>query len=140
MVLFKDYVIYLLLIGLCLFAVLSFAQGIATNYGLSTDVMQSDKIDTTAIYNQINETNEDASGWTQNFLSDNTFIALGGLLMFSVWGIIKLLYNTVILMFSLLLGGITNVLGLPPVVSGLLVTILVIGLIFAGWRVLKVGE
>lgn len=137
---FQDYQVNFLLTGLFLFAIISFAVGISGNYGHSEDFVKDEKIDFTDIQTQVESTNEQAESWEKSFRSDNLFVALGSIVLFSVWGIIKLMWVTTIGMYNVIIQGATNVLGIPAMVTATITTILIVGLIFSAWRFIKAGE
>lgn len=137
---FKGYLTTFLLASLFLISLYSFAIGIRDNYGSSTEIVDTEQLQIQNFTQKLNETSSDASKWQEAFTSDNIFIALGGLVLFSIWGIFKLMWTAVNNFATLLLSGATSVLGIDPMVTGTVVALLIIGMIFAVWRVLKIGE
>ncbi len=137
---FSEYPINFLLAGLFLIAMISFGVGLASNYGESGTLMKSDKIDFTRLEQAVNKTSADATHWGESFKSDNLFVSAGGIILFSIWGIGKLIWGSVTTMFSVFSDGATAVLGIPPIATGVVLAILIISLIFALWRVIKAGE
>lgn len=137
---FKYYVISFLLVGLFITALASFGFGLGNEYGVSQADMGGDSgFDYDRLSAHVNETSEDAEGWAESFTSDNLFVSVGALVLFSIWGIIKLVFGSVILLFTVIFDGVTAVLGVPPMVTGVIFAILLISLIFAGWRTIKSG-
>lgn len=136
---FREYLTIFLLAGLFLVALYSFATGIGNNYGTNMSIDRS-KIDLTQLENQINETSTNAKIWEERFTSDNLFVSLGSIVLFSIWGIMKLIWTSANSLVTIYLSGANNVLGIDPMVTGVATAILIIGLIFAGWRTIKAGE
>lgn len=137
---FKDFPINFLLAGLFIIALIGFGVGIAHNYGETDSLMKSDKIDFSRLESQVNQTSQDAQSWGNAFRSDNLFVSAGAIVLFSIWGIGKLIWTSVIALFTIFSDGATAVLGIPPIVTGVLTAILIISLIFALWRLIKAGE
>lgn len=137
---FKDYPINFLLAGLFIIALIGFGVGIAHNYGESDALMKSDKIDFSRLEQQVNQTSADAESWGNAFRSDNLFVSAGAIVLFSIWGIGKLVWSSVVSLFTIFTDGATAVLGIPPIATGVLTAILIISLIFALWRLIKAGE
>lgn len=137
---FKDYPINFLLAGLFVIALVSFGVGIANNYGYEGSLMKSDKIDFTSLENQVTATSTSATGWGNAFKSDNLFVSAGGIVLFSIWGIGKLMWGSITSFATIFLDGAQGVLGLPPIVTGVIMAILIISLLFALWRTIKVGD
>lgn len=136
---FKSYIVVVLLAGLFLVALYTFATQTATNYDQNFTVDDS-KIDLTQLREQINETSADAQNWERSFTSDNLFVSLGSIVLFSVWGIFKLMWSSINSLTTIYFEGMHNVLGIDPMVTGTISAILIIGMIFAVWRAIKTGE
>ncbi len=137
---FKDYIVNVLLAGLFLISIVGFGVGLAHNYGEPESLMKSNTgMDFTRLEKQVNQTSADANAWSSAFKSDNLFVVAGGIILYSIWGIGKLIFNSVIALFTIILDGSTAVLGFPPIVTGVIMAILIVGLIFGLWRVIKLG-
>lgn len=137
---FKNYPINMLLAGLFIIALISFAVTLANNYGESEALMKSDKIDFTRLEKQINSTSSDANKWAETFKSDNLFVVAGGIVLYSIWGITKLIWTSVTVMLTIFTDGASGLLGIPPIAVGVLTAIIIISLIFASWRLIKQGQ
>jgi hypothetical protein len=139
---FKDYPINLLLAGLFILAIVGFGVGLAHNYGEDESLMKGadgSGMDFSRLEQQVNQTSADANKWSSAFKSDNLFVVAGGIVLYSVWGIGKLMLNSVIVVFTIISDGATSVLGIPPIVTGVILAILIISLIFSLWRVIRAG-
>ena len=137
---FRDMMGHFLLTSVFLFAIISFAVGIGDNYGKGSEFATVEHIDVAGIQNTIEETNAEAEKWEKVFKSDNLFVALGGIILFSLWGIINLIWTSVFGIFNLIIQIASDVLGLPAIVVSTFVTLLILTLIFLAWRTLKAGE
>lgn len=137
---FEDYPKNFLLAGLFVIAMITFAVTIAHNYGQTDSLMKSDQIDFSKLENQVNQTSADAQKWGEAFRSDNLFVATGTLVLFSIWGIGKLIWGSVTTFSTIFLDGASSVLGVSPVVTGVVTALIIISLLFALWRVIKAGE
>ncbi len=134
----KDYIAGFLLGALFLVALFTFAFGIAGENDLE-GVYNTDKIDLTSLENRLESSRVDANSYMESFSSENPLESFGALVFFSIVGIAKLVSNSVITIFTILFGGISNVLGIPPLVTGTISAILLIGLIMAAWKLHKTG-
>jgi hypothetical protein len=137
---FEDYPKNFLLAGLFIIAMITFAVMLGNNYGQDEALMKSEQIDFSKLENQINQTSTDAQKWGEAFKSDNLFVATGTLVLFSIWGIGKLIWGSVTTFSTIFLDGASSVLGVSPIVTGVVTAILIISLIFALWKVIKAGE
>jgi hypothetical protein len=140
MVDFNEYPINFLLAGLFIIAMVSFGVGLAQNYGYEGALMKSDKVDFSGLENQVNQTSSDAQGWATTFKSDNLFVSAGGIVLFSIWGIGKLIFGSIISFATIFTDGLQGVFGVPPIVTGVIMAILIISLIFSLWKLIKVGN
>lgn len=109
------------------------------NYGQNSSLVKSDKIDFSAIEKQVNTTSADSAKWGEAFKSDNFFISAGAIVSYTIWGVSKLIWGSVVTFFTIIFDGAMGVLGIPPIVTGTLMAILVIVLIFSIWRSIKQG-
>jgi len=134
---FKDYMIGFLLTVVCFLAVTTFLTGTAENYGFEEDYMKDERIDFSGLESAVDNLNGDAQAWEQSFRKDNLFLTLGVIALESIWAIIKLIFVIPIAMFSLIATGTIGVLGVPALIIGALLDILIVGLIFAGWKAIK---
>lgn len=137
---FEEYPKNFLLAGLFIIAMITFGVMIANNYGQSEALMKSDQIDFSRIETQINQTIAEADNWGKLFRSDSLFVATGTLVLFSIWGIGKLIWGSVTTFSTIFLDGASSVLGVSPIVTGVVTAIIIISLIFALWKVIKAGE
>lgn len=137
---FEDYPKNFLLAGLFIIAMITFAVTIAHNYGQTDALMKSEQIDFSRLENQINQTSSDAQKWGEAFRSDNLFVATGTLVLFSIWGIGKLIWGSVTTFSTIFSDGASAVLGVSPIVTGVVTALIIISLLFALWRVIKAGE
>lgn len=137
---FEDYPKNFLLAGLFVICMITFAVMLGNNYGQSEALMKSDQIDFSKLENQINQTSSDAQKWGEAFKSDNLFVATGTLVLFSIWGIGKLIWGSVTTFSTIFLDGASSVLGVSPIVTGVVTALLIISLVFALWKVIKAGE
>lgn len=136
---FKDFPVNFLLAGLFIIAMISFGVVLAHNYQKDETLMKSDKIDFSKLEAQVNSTSEDANAWAETFKSDNLFVVAGGIVLYSIWGITKLVWTSVLAMLTIFTDGASGILGIPPIATGVLTAIVIISLIFASWKLIKQG-
>jgi len=135
----KDIIINVLLAGLFIVCIISFGGILGNNYG-KPNMMDTGYIDTGRVTAEINQTSQDAENWGEAFTSDNIFVSTGAIIIFSIWGVFKLIYTAVITMFVIYFDIVSSLFGLPAIVTGVLTAIIIISLIFAGWKLIKTGE
>lgn len=133
---FKDWPIALLLAGVFLVSIIGFMHGMGQNYG---ETINTPYIDTSRIEIQINKTSSDANSWGEAMKSDNLFVSAGAIVLFSIWGVLKLIWDAVITFIALYLDIFTTLFGIPPIVTGVITAIVIISLIFLAWKTIKQG-
>jgi len=134
---FKDYMIGFLLTLVCFISVTTFLTGTAENYGFDESYMKDERIDFSGMALSVDQLEKDAQSWEQSFRKDNIAFVFGAIVLESLWTVIKLVFAVPITMFGLIATGTIGVLGVPTLIVGALLDILIVGLIFAGWKALK---
>lgn len=136
---FASYIVFFLLAGLFVVGLYTWANNVGQNYDRDISI-DNDKLDLAQLQTDINQTSADAKKWEQSFTSDNLFVALGSIVLFSIWGIFKLIWSSINTLGTIYFDGMNNVLGIDPMVTGVISAILIIGLIFAVYKAIKTGE
>ena len=132
----EDWSKGLLLSGLFLICIIGFITSLGLNYG---EDINTDHIDTSRVEAQISETSEDALAWQKAFKSDNLFVSTGTIVLLSIWGVIKLVWDSIITFLLIYLDIFTSLFGIPPIVTGVITSLVIISLIFLAWRTIKQG-
>lgn len=133
---FEDIPKNLLLSGLFIISIISF---IASTGLLYDEDISTDYIDTSRVETQLEETSEDAIAWGEAFKSDNIFISAGAIILFSIWGVAKLIWDAIMTFITIYFDIFTALFGIPPIVTGTITGLVIITLIFLAWRTIKQG-
>lgn len=133
---FEDFPKGLLLSGLFIVCLLSFMTGIGLNY--SQDI-STPYVDSSRIQDQIEDTSSTAEAWGEAFKSDNLFVSTGAIVLFSIWGVMKLIWGSITTFITIYLDIFTALFGVPPIVTGTITALVIISLIFLAWRTIKQG-
>jgi hypothetical protein len=136
---FKDYAINFLMVSLFFIAIVSFAINLGAGYGKSATDMRTEYIETTAIEAQIANATIKTDAAKDAFLSDNIFVASGAFVLNSVWGIIKIIFVVPITIFGIFLTFAEKVFGMPALVTSVITSIIILTLVFLGWRGMRQG-
>ena len=131
--------LYFVLVALFIISLYNFAIGIGNNYDRDLTI-DNKKIDLTSLEAELNQTNEDSGGWQTAVSDDAIDPSFTSIILFSIWGVGKLMIGAVNAMATIYLEASYNVLGIDPMVLGTLVTILVVLLIFSIWKMIKTGD
>lgn len=133
---FEDWPKALLLSGLFLMCIIGFMTGLGNNYG---EDLSTPYIDTSRVEAQITKTSDDANAWGEAFKSDNIFVSAGAIVLFSIWGVAKLVWDAIMTFITIYLDIFTALFGIPPIVTGVITALAIISLIFLAWKTIKQG-
>jgi len=134
----KDYIVAILLASLFIVSVYKFAVGIGDNYEQDLTV-DSNQLDLTKIEQEINQSKKLAEDWQTSFSTDNSFVDNGIIVLKSFVGVVNSVMSAIGIFFNLFLQGLGNVLGLNIMVTGTILAVLILGVIFAAYKVIKQG-
>jgi hypothetical protein len=137
---YSDFIIGSLLVALVTLGLFYWAFGLAQDNGANPAVFNSDKINLTGLASSINESRQNAEAQREAFTSENPLVAFGSIVFSTITGVGKVFMNTVITFYNLVFGGVSNVLGIPPEVTGVLSAILVIVRVLAAWSLYRIGK
>ena len=139
-------IINVLLATLCIVGIIAVATNFAIENSANTTLLRDPRINSTYsnLYQKLNETAIDTNESKTSFLEDlsekNPIFAVAYFMLSSIFSIITTIINTTIFLFNLILLLPQRVFDVPPIVSGILMSIVTITIIFAGWRALKIGD
>jgi len=135
----KDFIINGLLAALFITCIFTFIFGM-TNANKPIIGLDTSGMDLAGLNSSLNDAQGQATDQMGAFTSENPVLAVAGLVLFSVWGVIKLVISSVLILVNIIFGGIGSILGVPPIVIGVITAVLMISMIFAAWKVIKWGK
>ena len=133
---FEDFPKNLLLSGLFIICIIGFMTGLGLNYG---EDLTTPYINTSKIEYQLDRASDSVEDLEKTFKEDSLFLITGTIVLKSIWGISISMFNTTGSLIELYLDIFTALFGIPPIVTGVITTILLILLIFLAWRTVKQG-
>lgn len=134
----KEYAWGFLIAGLFLVSIFSFIF-VTVDENSEIPTMETDAIDLDNLESSLESSQAEADSWLESFSSEDPLVSYGSLILFSIIGVVKLVVDSIIIFFNIIIGGISSIFGIPPIVTGTLSAMLLIGLIFAGWKTIKQG-
>ena len=137
---FPVFLTSLILASLFIISLYAFSTKTAENYGQDTDLVDDNMLDLTSLEAKVDNASSHAEGWQDRVTSDNPFVAVTSIILFSTWGVFKLMWTSTSGIVGIYFNGMYNILGIDPMVTGTISALLIIGLIFAIWKVVKTGE
>lgn len=135
---FEDFPKNFIILALFTIAIFSFGIGFAKLYGFGATHITDSYVDLTDIEIRLNQTNIQSNRSFNAFRGDQSPItAFGGLVITSIWGAAQSTMTAVTLFHTVFINLLHSVFGLPGIVTDVLISLLLISLIFAGWRMIK---
>jgi hypothetical protein len=136
----KWYLISFLLAGLFLVSLFNFGIGLKTEYNQTNNLIDSDKIPLSQIEGNLTKAQENSEKWQRSLSSDSLFVKTGTIVVYSIWSVIKLVWGSINALMSLMFTTASTVFGIDPMVVGVVIAIIIMGIIFAIWRTIRLGE
>jgi hypothetical protein len=129
------------MIGLFVIAIIGFSVGFSQDNNLNSSITDNPHIN--ASYVSINSSLSNFRGDSQNQLqataNETGTIGEDSLILPSLWGAVKTFFATIISIGNALVA-LPTIVGIPPVITGTIIAIIVVMIIFLAWKVIKVGE
>lgn len=134
----KEMLVSSMLVGLVMICIFSFIFAFT---GENTDIENLDTtgLDLDALETNLNSQKELAEAHQETLSNDNPLTAFGELILLSIVGIGTLVGSTISILVNLIFGGITTTLGIPALVSGIVISIIILGIVFGTWKLIKQG-
>lgn len=137
---FRGFITTALLFGLFLVSIIMFGSQLAIDNESNNSILNNPNINATMITMSTNLTNTQDVAEDQSASQDETLpIAVFDFLFESIIGTVKIFKGTASLVYNLTLGLLVSELGVPPIVLATFTAIILITLVFLGWRNFKTG-
>jgi len=138
----KDYALGM--VGVMLFFVLfmQFAINIGDEYNLTSDDMGGEYLDYDNILGNLSGVSAQGEAWREGFEQEDPAEPdlTSGVNIQYIWGTLKLMFDFLVLPFTLLSTIIVNVTKVPEIVANVAIFGLIVGMVLAIWRALRAGE
>ena len=138
----KGMIIAIILIGLYAVAMLSFVTFVAEENDADINITENEAVSNAmgGLIEKLNETETIANTQRNNTESDTKSQETGFLSLGSIIGSVKVFTGMFVGVFNLIGQVAQKTLNIPPLVLSVITAILIITMIFFGWRLIKVGE
>lgn len=134
---FKRLMFALVIFSLFSLLIITFIVGIGNHYGKTADEIGSGSLNLTVFENSISDINQTSEDLRQSFEEgsvDDVDDARG------VFSILNDMVTLVTTPFSLLSQVMTNLMGIPPIFTNILLGLLVISIILGIWSIIRKGD
>ena len=139
---FKDLFVTFALIGIFVLCMINFGIQIARDNDSTTSIMDNPQMNATfsGLETNLSTFQSQTSAQRDIFEGDNPKVGLGFFMLETIMGAGRVFTGMVFGVFSLLLGPLATIIGISPVIIGIIASILIVSIILAAWRAYKVGE
>lgn len=122
----------------CMYA---FALDLGNNdeYNVNMTIPGS-SINFTALQSVLDDSSDSDTEYLESFTNSSVLETDQELSLKGTWGIMKDTWNTIKVVYQVLAGGVSSILGIPRFLITTLLLILTIFLIFAAWKTMRTGE
>ena len=138
---FRELFITFALIGIFVFASISFIVTTQTDNEVENTILENEDINRTYVdlESNLNSTRSQVQTQKDSFESENPERGFGSLIIFSIVGVGKTFAGITLGVYNIFIVLPSAVLGIPRIVVGILTAILVVSLILLIWRVYRAG-
>jgi hypothetical protein len=137
---FKGILVGAILVTLFVFLIITFATDTLNNYGKDTTELEQGAFNLTPYETYLEDVESDAQTFQDRFASGNIFSIIAGVVVTGIFNIGVDMIGLITIPFSLFAQIMTNVLGVPAIVTSVFLGIMILTIIFAIWRLIKIGE
>lgn len=136
----KGIVIGAMLISLFTFLILVFATDIMGNYGKSTTELEEGSFSLTPYEDYLSGVENQSRTFQDRYEKSNIFSLIAGIVVTGIFGIGKSMVVLITTPFTLFAQILNNVVGVPPIFTSVILAITIILILFASWRLIKIGD
>ncbi len=142
MVGFRESVISIVLVGLFIFAFISFGGQIALDNGANNTILTNPAVNKSFIdiQSQLEEVQIDTENQKQAWFEDVPIVGDINLIWKSLTGIIRVFFDVIVNMYNLIISLISETIGISPVVLNTIAALLSISMLLLLWRLVRSGS
>ena len=137
--------ISIILVALIIIGMITIGINFATENSTNITILQEERIKDTYgdLYYELNQTssktNESQTSFFEDLSKKNPIFAVAYFMLNSIFSTVSTALDSTVIFFKIIVK-LPQTVGIPPVVTGAIASIIVITIIFAGWRALKIGD
>jgi len=139
---FRKLIVGFLLASLFAFCLIQFGFDIAKNNETNQSILDNSLMNSTYLNleDDLSNLKDNAQKQRTAFEEEKTSLAAGYFILGTILGAAKIFMGIIMTFLNILFLPLSSIIGIPPVVLGVLTAILIVSLIFMAWRALKAGE
>jgi len=137
---FKNILFGFILVSLFGMLILTAVVSVSDNYDKDTSEVVGGSLSLDKFNSSISSIEENSKALKTSFDRGSVWSALAGVVVEGVFGIAKDMVTMILLPFDIVVDIMIDVFGVPAWVTSVLLGLLIMALIFAIWRLIKIGD
>jgi hypothetical protein len=137
---FQGILIGAILVSLFIFLILVFATDTIGTYGKDTAELEEGSFSLDPYENYLADVESQSQTFQDRFASGNVFSIIAGIVVTGIFNIGIDMIVLIVTPFTLVAQILNNIIGVPPIVTSVILGITILTIIFAIWRLIKVGD
>lgn len=137
---FKNLLIGFILVGLVGMLMLMSVVQVGQDYGMDTSQIIGGSMSLDKFNQSVTNIETSAQTLKTRFEKGSIWSAVAGVVVEGIFGIVKEMFSMIFTPFTLIMGVAEDQLGVPTYVTSVIMGILIFVIIFAVWRLLKIGD
>jgi len=137
---FKNTLFAYILIGLFGMLILTAVVSMANDYGKDTSDVVGGSLSLSKFNESISDIEDNSKALKERFDKGSIWSAIAGIVVEGIFGIAKDMVTMILMPFSLISNILMDVFGVPTYVTSIILGLLILGIIFGIWRLLKIGD
>jgi len=137
---FRNFVIGAFVISLFAFLIISASVSLGSTYEKDISELEGGKLNLTGINQTLQGVDESSEDWKDIFTKQRFPVVTGVLAVREMFDLFVNMFRIIMTPITLFSQMATNVLGIPSIVINVIILIVIVGVIFAIWSLLKKGD
>ena len=137
---FKNTLFAFVLVALFGVLIISVVVKTGSEYSMNTSEITGGALSLDKFNQSITNVQSSAESMNERFAKGNVWSVIAGVVVEGIFGIAVDIFKMLILPFSLITNVMTDILHIPPFVTSIIMALFIFGIIFAIWRLIKIGD
>jgi len=137
---FKNILIAFILVSLFGMLILTATVNVAENYDKDTTEVVGGALSLDDFNESISSIEEDAKSLEERFTQGSIWSVVAGVVVEGIFGIAKTMIGLILAPFSILNNIMIDIFGVPAWVTSVILATLIMSIIFAVWRLIRIGD
>jgi len=137
---FKNILFAFILVGLFGMLILTATTQVGENYNKSTTEIVGGSLSLDKFNNSISSVEDNAKSLRASFGSGSVWSALAGVVVEGIFGIALDMVALILMPFDIVVDIMIDIFGVPAWVTSVILGVLIMGIIFAIWRLIRIGD